>query len=50
MEEHEIVGIYQFLASADAAFITGQALAVDGGSGLGCSLSLYELMAGRDDS
>jgi len=41
MNEREISGIYHFLASEEAAFITGQALAVDGGNGLGCSSSLH---------
>jgi NAD(P)-dependent dehydrogenase (short-subunit alcohol dehydrogenase family) len=45
MTEREIVGVYHFLASEEASFITGQAVAVDGGSGLGCSLSLYGLIA-----
>lgn len=44
MNEQEIVGIYHFLASAEAGFITGQAINVDGGNGLGCSLPLYKLI------
>jgi len=46
MNEQEIAGIYHFLASAEGGFITGQAIAVDGGMGLGCGPSLYNLIAG----
>jgi len=50
MKEREICGIYHFLASEESTFITGQALAVDGGSGLGCSSSLYQLIMENDVS
>jgi NAD(P)-dependent dehydrogenase (short-subunit alcohol dehydrogenase family) len=34
----EIVGIYHFLAARESSFVTGQALAIDGGLSAGISL------------
>ncbi len=35
--EQDLVGLYQFLASDESAYITGQVIAADGGMTLGMS-------------
>jgi 3-oxoacyl-[acyl-carrier protein] reductase len=42
MELIEIVGIFHLLAADEGGFITGQAIRVDGGIGLGCTEALFE--------
>jgi len=39
---HEVVGIYNFLASAASSFITGQEIRVDGGMTAGIGLPIFE--------
>jgi NAD(P)-dependent dehydrogenase (short-subunit alcohol dehydrogenase family) len=47
----EVAALYHFLASDESAFITGQAIAIDGGMsagpGLGLVGALYERIAGE---
>jgi len=38
----EIVGIYHLLAADEGGFITGQAMRVDGGLGLGCTAAMLD--------
>jgi hypothetical protein len=49
-EAEEVAVLFHFLASDESAFITGQAIAIDGGfsagPGLGLIGSLYEKLAG----
>lgn len=44
MNKLEIVGMYHLLAAEEGGYITGQALHVDGGIGLGCPPALMELL------
>jgi len=45
-KQSEVTGIYIFLASNEASFITGQELRVDGGMSAGFGLPLFEGVAG----
>lgn len=45
-KQSEVTGIYIFLASNEASFITGQELRVDGGMSAGFALPLFEGVAG----
>ena len=42
MNVTEIVGVYHLLAAAEGGFITGQAIRVDGGLGLGCTPAVFD--------
>lgn len=50
-KSEEIAALYHFLASDESAFITGQAISIDGGMSAGPSLGvimpLYEMIAGQ---
>lgn len=45
-ETYDLEGVFHFLAADESAFVTGQAIAVDGGMSLGVSLQAYEKMVG----
>ncbi len=45
-ETYDLEGFYHFLAAEESAFLTGQAIAVDGGMSLGVSLTAYDKLAG----
>jgi len=42
MDLIEIVGVYHLLAADEGGFITGQAMRVDGGLGLGCTAAMLD--------
>jgi len=44
-ETFDLEGFYHFLAAEESAFLTGQAIAVDGGMSLGVSLTAFEKLA-----
>lgn len=45
-ETSDLEGFYHFLAAEESAFLTGQAIAVDGGMSLGVSLTAFDKLAG----
>jgi NAD(P)-dependent dehydrogenase (short-subunit alcohol dehydrogenase family) len=45
-ETYDLDGFYHFLAAEESAFLTGQAIAVDGGMSIGTSLTAYEKLTG----
>ena len=45
--QDEVVGLYNFLASDAATFITGQEIRVDGGMSAGLGLPLFGAIAGE---
>ena len=44
-ETYDLEGFFHFLAAEESAFLTGQAIAVDGGMSLGVSLTAYDKLA-----